>query len=506
METIQRKAALLLCAVLAAGIGLPGCSTHSEHPGTYGTDTQEQEVTLKLYFPGDKKSAMGEVWSAVSSHVKEKGLNVKFDIRFIPLGDFKEKMLVMAASGDTWDMNFDGDWLSFNPMAAKGAYLALNELLPQYAPNLFARYQGQGTLGAASVNGQIVGLPWTIKMNQRQFAQWRSDLTEKAGINPAPGSLQTIEDVDQFLHQMKQAYPNERITRVGARAVYELRDEWVDLGFHHLGFYLHDPKVTVKAMEQQPFYKEAAAMTKKWYDDGIMNRDAMMDKEDGAAQWRNGKALFGWNSHEWIHANQGFSDPSYATQSSQLYPDRKFINRTPLANVVAINQNSRHPERVLRFLDMLETDKALYDLVQYGIEGKTYMIRNDRVVYPEGMKNTTSNYMEWGGQWALWKPQFMRANPAYDQDFWTKEAEFASLPNNVDSPVDGLFITEDNIKSFLVKRDQAIEEFDKPIIFGMVKDVDKAVGSYIELQKSNGLDPVIADVQRQIDAFLAAKK
>ncbi|MCC3373999.1 extracellular solute-binding protein [Cohnella sp. REN36] len=485
-----------------AGPTGPASAGASASPSAAG----EEEATLKFYFGGDKKAATDEVWSAISDYVKSKGLNVKFNVNFIPFGDFKDKMLVMAASGDNWDMNFDGDWLSYKQMAAKGSYMALNDLLPKYAPNLANKYEEQGTLSAATVNGQVVGLPWTMKMNQRLFAGWRSDLAEKAGITVPPDSIKTIEDVDKLLRDLKKAYPNEKLSRTNPLSIYMIRDEWVDLNFHGLGFYLNDPKITVQSVEQQPFYKEAAVRAKTWYDDKLINRDAMIDKEDGAAQWRNGKTLFTVTSHEWANADPGFADPSYKQQMSLLYPDKKQVNRTALANVVAINRNSKHPDRVLRFLDMVETDQKLYDLLQYGIEGKTYVLDGDKAIYPQGMQTTTSNYMEWGGQWAFWKPQFMRPTMTYPKDFWVKEAEFASEPMNVNSPIDGLFIAEDAMKNELAKRDQASEEFSKPIEFGIVKDVDQAVADYIEKQKGNGLDRIIAETQKQIDAYLASKK
>jgi len=525
MHKGKSRAALLLSAVTLFGL-LAGCSggdkggnngdngaasPPASSPSASGGSSEssgkpEEEVTLKFYFGGDKKAATDEVWSAVSDYVKQKGLNVKFDINFIPFNDFKDKMLVMAASGDNWDMNFDGDWLSYKQMAAKGSYMALNELLPKYAPNLYKKYEEQGTLSAATVNGQIVGLPWTMKMNQRQFATWRSDLADKAGIAVAPDSVKTIEDVDNLLRQLRQAYPNEKLNRAGPLAIYMIRDEWVDLNFHGLGFYLNDPKITIQPVEQQPFYKESAVKAKQWYDEKLINRDAMIDKTDGAAEWRNGKTVFTLTSHEWVNADPGFSDPSFKLQASLLYPDKKQVNRTPLANVVAINRNSKYPDRVLRFLDMIETDRTLYDLVQYGIEGKTYKLDGETAVYPDGMDTTTSNYMEWGGQWAFWKPQFMRPTTTYPKDFWLHEAEFANEPINVNSPLDGLFIAEDAMKNELAKRDQTSEEFSRPIEFGNVKDVDKAVADYIEKQKKNGLDKIVAETQKQIDDYLASQQ
>ncbi|MNG19489.1 hypothetical protein D3C84_1036540 [compost metagenome] len=134
------------------------------------------------------------------------------------------------------------------------------------------------------------------------------------------------------------------------------------------------------------------------------------------------------------------------------------------------------------------------------------MLNGEGAEYPEGMQTTTSNYMEWGGQWAFWKPQFMRPTMTYGKDFWVKEAEFASEPNNVNSPIDGLFIAEDAMRNEIAKRDQATDEISRPIEYGMVKDVEKAVNGYIETQKKNGLDKVIAETQKQIDAYLASKK
>ncbi|MGO4546055.1 extracellular solute-binding protein [Paenibacillus sp. 2TAB23] len=516
MKKRKAKLPLLLAAVMLLTVILAACSSNNGNAPSNGKATNapsgesgeklEDEVTLKFYFGGDKKAATDEVWSKVSEYVKAKGLNVKFDINFIPFGDFKEKMLVMAASGDNWDMNFDGDWLSYKQMAAKGSYMALNDLLPEFAPNLMKKYEEQGTLAAATVNGNIVGLPWTMKMNERKFTGWRSDLVEKAGLDIPAGSIKTIEDVDRLLRELKKAYPNERISRTPPLSLIMIRDEWVDLNFHGLGFYLADDKITVQAVEQQPFYLEAAKLAKVWYDDNLINRDAMIDKSDEAAEWRNGKKLFTVTSHEWVSANPGFSDPAFKMESAELYPDKRFVNRTALANVVAINRNSKNPERVLRLLDMIETDKTLYDLVQYGIEGKTYVLNGETAEYPEGMETTTSNYMEWGGQWAFWKPQFMRPTMTYGPDFWVKEAEFASKPNNVNSPIDGLFIAEDNMKNEIAKRDTASDELNRPIEFGVAKDVEKAVADYIETQKKNGLDVIIAETQKQIDAFLATKK
>ncbi|QGG55673.1 DUF3502 domain-containing protein [Paenibacillus sp. B01] len=502
MSAIKRRIALAMAGLLLLAAGLFFYWMNGREPESRNAVPSEPEATLKFYFGGDKKAATDEVWAAVSDYVKAKGLNVKFDIQFIPWPDMPGKLLVMAAAGDRWDLNFDSD-TSYQQMAARGSYLPLNDLLPRYAPNLYAKYKDQGTLGSATVDGEIVALPWTVKMNQRFYAGWRSDLARKAGISREPDSVRTIEDVDRLLHELREAYPEAKLTRTSPLPIYTVREEWVDLGFHNLGFYLGDSNRTVRAIEDQPFYLEAARMSRRWYEGNILNRDALIDKESAADQWRGGKMLFTITSHEWAFAaDPGFTDPSYAQQMSLLYPDKRYVNRSPTANVVAINRNSEHADRVLRFLDLLETDRTLYDLVIYGIEGKTYLLEGGKAVYPSQMQFATSNYMDWDGQWAFWKPAFMRPTATYPQGFWEEETRFAELPTNIDSPVAGLFFSDDLIFSELAKRDQAYEELGKRIEYGMAGDPEEAVRTYRGRQDRAGKARILADVQRQIDRYL----
>ena len=169
-----------------------------------------EPVTLHFIFYGDKKSATDEVWDAIADYTRDT-LNCDFDVQFIAGSDYKNKLTVMAATGDTWDMNFDSNWTGIYQMMAKDAYMNLDELLPEYAPDLYAKYEETGILDSAKNKGHIVCLPWTMTMNNRPFIQWRGDLAEKAGIEVDKDNLNDLEGVDKLLHQLKEAYPDKYI-------------------------------------------------------------------------------------------------------------------------------------------------------------------------------------------------------------------------------------------------------------------------------------------------------
>jgi putative aldouronate transport system substrate-binding protein len=57
----------------------------------------------------------------------------------------------------------------------------------------------------------------------------------------------------------------------------------------------------------------------------------------------------------------------------------------------------------------------------------------------------------------------------------------------------------------LEKRDRLIDEWSEKIEFGTTRDPVQSVNEYIHLQKEAGLDIIVAEAQRQIDAYLANK-
>lgn len=517
----MKRKFMVILVVLALLISMVGCSgkadeekavekspessteTSKSNTEKSATETSDEleEVTLRFYFFGDSREKVQDVWDTISEKYK-KELNVKFEIGFIPGSEYSNKLIAMAASGDDYDMNFDGNWLAYSQMVTKGAYLDLTELLPKYAPDLYAKYQELGVLDAASVDGKIVALPWTMSMNQRPYFTFNTKLAKEAGIPIEDGSVKTFEDVDKVLEQFYAKFPKiEGIGEFKAEAIYA-KYELVPLNYHNLVYSLKDEKPVVMAFEDTEAYKERAMWAKKWNDAGYISKNAVNEEVDGNVLLGEEMRFSHFTWHEWSK-NLGKVVGDNIATTSELYPDMRYGNRSPLSNVVAINANAANPERTLMFLNLLETDQELYDLVHYGIEGETYKLNGTMAEYAvEGMTGANSNYMEWGGQWALWKPQFMRPNATYAEGFWAKEAELAAQEKNVNTPLSSFFPDSSKIQNELAARDQ-IWELDKLIRYGAVKSADDAVAEMREKQQAAGSAVIVAEIQRQVDEFLA---
>ncbi|MDR1263317.1 MAG: extracellular solute-binding protein [Oscillospiraceae bacterium] len=486
----------VLAILLVLGLCLPIVSSMA-------AAEELKPVTLSYIFFADKKSAVDQVWGEIANKYRDK-LNADFNVRFIPGDDYKTTLLMMAAAGESWDMNFEGNWLGYYQMIAMDAYLDLTDLLPVYAPDLFAAYEESGALEAATYNGQIVALPWTMVMNNRTNFQWRGDLVKEAGIELNADDITDFDDVYEALLKINEAYPDRYTIEVSSLDAMKVKYSLIDLG-NNLVIDLNDPEYTVQAIETTEAYREYALYGKKLQDAGLIWKDVLNDKTDHNALIDQGKLITKWGTSEFARQNRAWVEEGAYWDYAFLYPDGKSPNRTPLANAAAVSATSDNPERVLMFMNLLQTDRELYDLMHYGILGVTYELNGEEAVYPEGMSIANSNYMDWQGRWAFWKPQFMRPDANYHENFWKEEEENAySNPNNVVSPFDAFSLNAEDISIEVAQRDQVHTDADKLISVGLAGDADAAVDKLIADQAANAA-VIIAEAQKQIDAYMAAR-
>lgn len=524
-KNVLRISAFVVSAVLLVS-SLTACgSSESGATSTTGTDSptsalsetpgnQLKEVTLKFFFPGDDKAGKNDVLNYLYEQTKDK-LNSKFEFNFVPFGDYSNKMTMLSASGDTYDASFTADWFNYSSMVNKGAYLELNDLMPQYAPNLYKIYQDNNMISACSVGGQLMALPWTMVKTSKPVFCWRDDIAKKYNITANKDDLTTIEGIDKFLTELAKAETgitpfsmsiNGAGLQGGIISLLEPKYEMDPMGFHSLYMDLNDPSHKVIPLEQTPMFKEAVTLAKKWYDSGVISKNAMSSKDN--REYENGKALTGKNTAQYLYETVNFTDKSAVNSAVEVYPGKKYRRDSPLNNALAINKNAANPERALMFIDLLSSDQNIYDIVQYGIKDKTYTMDANNVVGITANEDSSKPlWQNWTGQWALWRINFQRATTSITADAIKNEQAYATRDNIIVTPVTGLVPNTDAIKTEIAKRDQIFEESGKMLLAGIVKgDIDKAINDYIAKQKAAGLDKILADVQKQVDSYISAKK
>jgi putative aldouronate transport system substrate-binding protein len=472
-----------------------------------GGDTVESlpEVTLKIFVPGEDRPAKAEVLQALYELTKDR-LNAKFEINTVGFGDYQNKLTMLASSGDNYDAAFTADWFGFSTMVNKKD---LTELMPKYAPELYKYYVDNNMLASASVNGKIMAVPWTEIKSSKPVFQYRADIAEQLGVQP--GDLSTIEGIDAFLTEIAGKNPGMIPYDIAMKGdagdiVTLLMPKYglISLGVNNLVYDINDPAVKIKALEETEMFKEAVALAKKWYDSGVISKNALADKENNP--FESGKAFAKKDTIGSKFYTTNFTDKSAVKAVSEVYPDAKYPRDSQMNNAMAINANAANPERMLMFMELLTTDREVYDMFFYGIQDKTYTLDDNGVVgFVEGEDPAKPLWQNWFG-WGFLRAQFARPSAMASLEAIEKTKQDVLRPNIGESPIVGFVPSTEEIKTELALRTQISTEQGKLLLSGVVKgDIDQAITDYVKKQKDAGTEKIVTNIQAQVDAFLASK-
>jgi putative aldouronate transport system substrate-binding protein len=166
-----------------------------------------------------------------------------------------------------------------------------------------------------------------------------------------------------------------------------------------------------------------------------------------------------------------------------------------------IANNSKNPEKTMELLNLLYTDPVLINMINFGIEGEHYVKKPDGTIgYPPGTTGENSRYtlsMEWalGNQFLgyVWE-----GKPANLYDL-TKKQNDAATP----SPALGFNFDSSKVLAQVSALTAVLNQYQRALETG---SADLSVlDEFNQKLKAAGIAEVIAEKQRQYDAWRAGK-
>jgi putative aldouronate transport system substrate-binding protein len=281
---------------------------------------------------------------------------------------------------------------------------------------------------------------------------------------------------------------------------YNLEREFGQGNFD-LTYDLSEEKITIVPMERTEAFREASAIRERWYQKGWIPQNAMNDTET-VALLNDGKYAASIRGVQ--DAAGGITSGPGEAKTYVMYPDSLASIGGTLGNMVCFNRNAKNPERTMMFLEWMNASQENYSAVMYGIEGTTYVIEDGVLNYPAGQDAGTS-YLNWGGAWGFVRNQWRL--PAFDYTPELKAAKAADLamPTNVRSTLAGFTFDTEPVSTEIANRQAVTDQYGKMLQYGLRSDVDAAIQEYVAKADEAGTDKIVAELQRQIDEFLANK-
>ncbi|MBB6734202.1 extracellular solute-binding protein [Cohnella zeiphila] len=471
-------------------------------------------VTVNYVILGDKpkNGQFEKVLAKVNELLKAK-VNAQIEWKWVEWADWQTKYNLLLASGEQLDLITVGtDWLDTWSNAQRGAFLPLSDdMLKTYAPQTYANVKPE-EWAQTKYDGKVVILP------ENQFTQWvnhgfiyRGDWAKEAGL---PDKLTSWDEIEKYLQYIKDNKPDVVPFDVAAGgSLNMIWDGWdqsftknlplpVTSGFLPM-FYAKsydEPYTAVSPIFDDTFMNYVKKM-KEWADKGFWREDVLNNKVDITTQLEAG--LTGLMSH---HTSQ-FSGLRPTMDKKQPGSDLQFFpfarpNQNLMATSIthggtSIGAHSKNPERALMVYDLLRNDKEIYDLINYGIEGTQYEIKDNKRVLPAGYDETRDAFYSdfWGGR-------NDKLEIPSDQT-WDKIDTLYQEYDSYKKPyIYGQFVFDKSkVQAELAAISQVSSQMGPSLSFGQMKDPEKAVQDFRDKLKQAGYDKVMAELQRQLDDY-----
>lgn len=550
---LKKLLSLILAAVMALSL-LAGCSSDKPAEGNKTPDASnsssnnetpknddkaaDEIVDLSFYISAPPTNDQERVMEKANAIIEEE-IGAHLDLIFVDPGMYAEKINLMISSGEEFDLCFMANWgdMNFFENAAKGAFVPMNDLFEQYAPQTYSRIP-EALWQGVTVNGDIYASvnyqQWGVA--SRKGVAVRMDIAEEVGFDwtelKGKPALEMMDMLTPFLEKAVAAHPEMIGWETTSTYSFFLNDplywDMEPVGdMTQPGWIRFTEPDTVINQFETPEFAAYCDMMREWYQKGLVRKDGAT-LQDASPDRQANRILAGWN-YDWPDyidnpptgvaelTIQGYNDANYTipgmsmTQPGDSPAGKVSTTRTvvPAAAAptacVAISATSKHPEKAMELIELLNTNDELFNLIQWGEEGVDFQYNeNGDFTLIDGMYSL--NYNEWQiGQ--SYSPDFTRSNfgrnqAGEDQKKALQIVYKADLEADP-SPVSGFTFDATPVKTELANCSAVISEF-IPVLSNGAADPAEQLPQFLSRLENAGIDNIIAEKQAQLDAWKAA--
>lgn len=459
----------------------------------------EEPTELTVAFPlfGSVPQDMGLIQEAVNE-VTLKKINAKVELLPINFSSWQQQMNLMLSSDEKLDLiAVVGNFTQF---MSKNQLLPMDKLLNEQGKGILEALDPE-YLKAGKVNNVIYAVPTLRDMATSYGISMRKDLVEKYKIDV--DKINTLADLEEPLKVIKAGEPNLApllpptfSSVVNSVPTYDNLIDSVGVLMNH------GDNLKVVDLYETEEYAQQLKLVRKWYEEGLILKDATTNKV---------------NENELINSDRGFStltvlNPmSYANISTSNGYQRVVKELIPAVSKSSTITNamwgvpvtSKVPEKAMEFLNLMYTDKELVNILDWGIEGKHYVVKSDNIIdYPPGVDAQNSGYnLNYG--WLFGNQFLSYVWNGNDPDIWKKVDEFNK--SAIKSKALGFSFDPTPVKTEYANVGNVISQYFLPLETGSV-DPEKMLPQFIEKLKTAGIDKVIEEKQKQLDKWVEDNK
>ncbi|QJD84912.1 ABC transporter substrate-binding protein [Cohnella herbarum] len=486
------KRMLVLSIMLALIVSI--ASACSSGNGEKSKGGKLEKVTL--LYPGDETDRFSSFIDKELAEKLAKDIGIKLEVVFVPWSQYWEQKDIMLAANEPIDLYWDG-LPDLAAIVNKKQAQPLDELVEKYGQDM-AKVLPKEQLQGAEIDGKLYGIPsaYAPSSAMYQLVAVRQDILEAVGME----ELNTPEDLKTFATKAKEKFPQMKgpadiIFKPLTRYFAEEQYNWIAV--EDLVVFGEDTKKAYSYYETKAF-QDMAKFNRSMNQEGFYSEDLTIKYNERDTRMQTGLYLWveGSLGKEMEIANSVKANAPEAELKSYLLADDKprYITATG-GEVLGIPVTAPNPEGAMKFINWLYSSKENYLFALYGVEGQDYEIVDGRI-----KKLTTDEFFY---EWMFRNQNYQLFAPDISQetiDQYKSWDDKAVLSDSI-----GFRFNNEKVKNIeTALREVAGKQF-AAIRSGFV-DFDTEYPKAVQKLKDAGIEEYVAEIQRQLDEFLANKR
>ena len=405
----------------------------------------------------------------------------------------------MTASGEDFDISWSAAGVyKFTDYVMKKAYLPLNNLLPKYAPKTWAMIPKE-YFKATTFDGDIFGIPNYQLVAQIPALTINKYFVDKYNLSADVKKVKTINDIEPILAKLKKSIP-EGTYIMGQMFAGHMG---IVAGLESVGsgpgvVDMTNSKFEIVNQWKEKRWIEPYKLTRKWQEKGYIDKDLSLIKNTDPL-WSSNKLVLSVASPTKPGGvaetqNRFGYTPMYA-QLAKPYVSTGSVQGT----LQTINAVSKNPERALMLIDLVNSDKELYNTLCFGIKDVTYKINASKKVE----KIADGGY--WPGvNWMIGNTlnAQLQGSQTPNDIIMTKQINKTARK----SKVLGFTFDQEPVKLEVAQCNAVVDKYTQGLIWGLYEDVDGTISKMNQEMENAGAQKVLDEKQRQLTAWAKANK
>ena len=468
MKKIKSIIAFMLCA----GMALPVSSC------------KKNNDAITWLVPGEKQPDIAVVMDEANKIVKEK-IGTTIDLQFVDTGAFTEKMNMNMASGRDFDICFTG-WVNPYVQAVQnGGLMDITDKLDNYPElkNAIPDYAWE----IAKIDGRIYAVPNIQIMAVATSLVIFKDIADKYDFDFS--TVKTIDDIEPYLEMVKNGEPDIYPYRTNYGITPWYADKYEELSAN-IVIKKDGSSGKLELLRDTEEFKHGVETLHRWYKKGYIRPDVLSASDDNNDYLAGKYAV----SHTMYKPGVEAELKSQTGRDVIVIPlhEPYLTKEKGTATMIGVGQNCKNSEKALEFIQLINTNEELYNLISYGIEGKHYT-KNDegKIVYTENSGYAPKAAWKFGNQFKAYIVE------GQDDDIW---AQTEKVNNDAKkSPLLGFVFDNTNVKSELSQVETVKSAYG--VLSTGAQDPSEYIDEYNSKMDTAGQRKILEEMQKQVDAY-----